>query len=173
MYIEGSPLSDIVDLSRFWLFCSGSLALLLLTILNHLASTYLAFNVSNEGCSRDVSCALNLIYSFSLPSLDRYLCWWTISPTGVQSTQQSMFRHLHGLLDITGGLLVSGGYHQPSSPCFGTDRVYQILLGDYQSQEDIIRPVVRVSALTGFIRYYWGTISLRRISSAQQSVFRH
>ena len=46
---------------------------------------------------RNVPCALNLISTFLLLSLGRYLCWWTISPCG----------HYH-----------------PSSQCFGTDMVY-------------------------------------------------
>jgi len=36
-------------------------------------------------------------FHFSLLSLDRYLCWWTISPRG---------------------------YHSPSRQCFATDMVY-------------------------------------------------
>jgi len=40
---------------------------------------------------------LNLISTFLLLSLDRYHCWWTISPRG---------------------------YHPPSSQCFGSDMVY-------------------------------------------------
>jgi len=55
------------------------------------------FSVSDEGYSRNASCALNLISTFVLLSLGRYLCWWTISPRG---------------------------YHPPSSQCVGTDMVY-------------------------------------------------
>jgi len=54
-------------------------------------------NVPDVGYSRNESCALNLISTFLLLSLGRYLCWWTISPWG---------------------------YHPPSSQWFGTDVVY-------------------------------------------------
>jgi hypothetical protein len=55
------------------------------------------WSVSNEGYSRNASCALNLISTFSLLSLGWRLCWWTISPRV---------------------------YHQPSSQWFGIDLVY-------------------------------------------------
>jgi len=45
----------------------------------------------------ETSCALNLISTCSLLSLDRYLWWWYISPRG---------------------------YHPPSIRCFDTDMVY-------------------------------------------------
>ena len=51
-------------------------------------------SVSDEGYSRNASCALNLISTFLLLSLSRYLWWWTIS---------------------------ARRYHLPS---FGTDMVY-------------------------------------------------
>jgi hypothetical protein len=54
----------------------------------------LTLSVPDEGYSRHTSFALNLISTFSLLSLARYLCWWTINPRG---------------------------YHPPSSQCFGTD----------------------------------------------------
>jgi hypothetical protein len=56
---------------------------------------------SDEIYSRNASCALNLISTFLLLSLDRHLCWWSISLRG---------------------------YHQPSSQWFGTDMVYQIYI---------------------------------------------
>jgi len=54
-------------------------------------------SVPDEGYSRNVSCAINLISTFLLLSLGRYLCRWTISPRG---------------------------YYPPNSQCFGTDMVY-------------------------------------------------
>jgi hypothetical protein len=39
--------------------------------------------VTDEGYSRNASCALNLISMLLLLSLGRYLCWWTISPVGI------------------------------------------------------------------------------------------
>jgi len=67
-------------------------------LLNYLAFQSFDFERrSDEGYSRNASCALNLISTFLLLSLGRYLCWWTISPWG---------------------------HHPPSSRCRGTDMVY-------------------------------------------------
>ena len=57
----------------------------------------LALSVPAEVYSRCASYPLHLISTVLLLSLDRYLCWWTISPRG---------------------------YHPPSIQCFDTDMVY-------------------------------------------------
>jgi len=69
-----------------------------------LFSNVLPFSVSDEGYSRKALCALNLISTFLLLSLGRYLCWWTIN---------------------------SRGYYPTSSQCFGTDIVDQICIYYY------------------------------------------
>jgi hypothetical protein len=71
---------------------------------------------------------LNLISTFLLLSLGRYLCWWTFSPRGYHPPSSQSFYHWDDT--SAGGLLVPDG---------------------------IIRPVTSASELTCFIRYiyYW------------------
>jgi len=57
-----------------------------------LISNLSILSIPDEDYSRNASCALNLISTFLLLSLGRYLCWWTICPRG--------YHHRHGLLDI-------------------------------------------------------------------------
>ena len=83
-------------------------------------------SVLDEGYSKNVSCALNLISTILLLSLGRYFCWWTISPRG---------------------------YHPPSSQCFY--HWVDTSAGGLLVSEGIIRSVVSVSILTWFIRYIY------------------
>ena len=66
----------------------------------------------------------NSISTFLLLSLDRYLCWWTISPRV---------------------------YHPPSSQCFC--HWVDTSAGGLLVPEGIVHPVVSVSALTWLIKY--------------------
>jgi hypothetical protein len=61
-----SPTSDIFDLTQFWISCLGPLVFLLPKTLNYgiWFSNNLATSVPDESYSRNVSCALNLIYMF-------------------------------------------------------------------------------------------------------------
>jgi len=52
-------------------------------LLSYFAFKYFGIGrIPSEGNFRNASCALSLISTFSLLSLGRYLCWWTISPCG-------------------------------------------------------------------------------------------
>jgi hypothetical protein len=124
------------------------------------AQTYsilVIMGLPDDGYSRNETCTLISISTFFLPSLGRYLWWWTISPWGYNPPSSQCFNHLvdtsaGGLLFSEGnihpvvrvsaltwfiwyywGTISLWGYNPPSSPCFGTDMVYLISLGDYQS----------------------------------------
>ena len=78
------------DMSRF---LTAILSIVKDVFLDNLST----LSVPDQDHSRNASCALNLLSTFLLPSLCRYLCCWTISPRG---------------------------YHPLSSQFFGTDMVY-------------------------------------------------
>jgi hypothetical protein len=62
--------------------------------------------VHDEG-SRNSLCTLNYIFTFSLLSRGRYLCWWTISPRCYHTPSSQCFYHV---VDISaGGLLLPDG----------------------------------------------------------------
>jgi len=49
--------------------------------------------IPDEGYSRNAPRALNLISTFLLLSLVRYLCWWTTSPRGYHPLSSQCFVH--------------------------------------------------------------------------------
>ena len=123
-----------------------------------------------------------------LLSLGRYLWQWTISPPRTSSVQQSMLRHWHVLLLSLGRYLCwwtisLRGHHPSSSQYFGTGMFYyyhwvDTSAGGLLVPEDIIRPVVNVSALACCIICTWSIPLLvdyqsSRTSSTQQSMLRH
>ena len=73
------------DMSRF---LTAILSIVKDVFLDNLST----LSLPDQDDSRNASCALNLISSFSLPSLGRYLCWWTISPRGYHPPSKSVFR---------------------------------------------------------------------------------
>jgi hypothetical protein len=88
------------DLGPFWLSCFGPLISLLSTLYIIWVSNLSIFSKPDDGYSRNATCALNVISTFSLPSLGQCVCWWTIKPRG---------------------------YHPPSSQSFSTDTVYRYI----------------------------------------------
>ena len=60
--------------NALWCFCSQKL-------LYYLTFQSFDFDRTSDYSSK-ASCALNLISTFVLLSLGRYLCWWSISPRG-------------------------------------------------------------------------------------------
>jgi hypothetical protein len=82
---------------------------------------YLLFQNSIVSIDITASSTLNLTFTYSLLSLGRYLCWWTISPWG---------------------------YHPPSSQCFY--HWVDTSAGELLVPEGIIRLVVSVT-ITGSI----------------------
>jgi hypothetical protein len=54
-----------------WFYCSQTLELFGIPL------------VADDGHSRNALCPLNVISTFALLSLGRYLCWWNICPRGI------------------------------------------------------------------------------------------
>ena len=107
---KGSPPSGIGDINRCWLFCLGSLIYFLAKLLKLFAFPIFRFSASpDEGYARKGSCALNLMSTFSLLSLGRYFCWWTISPRGYHPPSSRCW-----------WTISPRGYHPPSSQCWWT-----------------------------------------------------